>query len=459
VHERGQRNAAARPARGRGVERLDRIELGQAPQAGPDARRGALQEEDAILPAQLEPGMLAPPANPAARLDRVALLRSRLRRGAQVAHRAEQAARRARDADRRPEVHQALRVRLDAARRQERRRRVPQLALAPASARSPPNASTRASTRLTLPSRIATRSPNENAAIAAAVERPMPGQRREPLARARELGAVLGDDRLRGAMQVAGPAVVAEPAPEREHVVERRRGERAHVGKAGDEALEVAEHGRDLRLLQHHLGEPDAVRIAALPGQPVAAVLALPVDDAAGEPRRQRVAAAQAWRCIASSSPTGTASSKRGRSSVSVANGAASAYARSASASSPVLAWNSSRRWSCVSISPIRSSSSPAADWIFSSVSRRRLNALRRSRSCESTCAETALFQSSSSLLAFSNTTRQLGDQHAPELLHELRLREAQREGQAEVLDVVALDQLQLAREAVEVERLALRRG
>ena len=54
----------------------------------------------------------------------------------------------------------------------------------------------------------------------------------------------------------------------------------------------------------------------------------------------------------------------------------------------------------------MRDSSSPAAVWIFSSVSRRRLNALRRSRSCESTCAETALFHSSSSLLAFSNTTR-----------------------------------------------------
>ncbi len=50
---------------------------------------------------------------------------------------------------------------------------------AAAAARSPSNASRRASTRLTLPSRIATRSPKQNAAIAAAVERPMPGRRRE----------------------------------------------------------------------------------------------------------------------------------------------------------------------------------------------------------------------------------------------------------------------------------------
>src|SRR5437773_2488696 len=44
-----------------------------------------------------------------------------------------------------------------------------------ATARSPSNPSARVSTRLTLPSRIATRSPKQNAAIAAAVERPMPG--------------------------------------------------------------------------------------------------------------------------------------------------------------------------------------------------------------------------------------------------------------------------------------------
>ena len=74
-----------------------------------------------------------------------------------------------------------------------------------------------------------------------------------------------------------------------------------------------------------------------------------------------------------------------------------------------------------------------------------------------STCAETALFQSSSSLLGVLEDDAQLRHQHAPELLHELRLRQAQRQGQAEVLDVVALDQLQLAREAIEVERLAER--
>ena len=88
------------------------------------------------------------------------------------------------------------------------------------------------------------------------------------------------------AMQVARAAVVAEPAPGGQHVVERRRGERAHVGKSRQEALVVAEHRRHLGLLQHDLGQPDAVRIArALPRQPVPAVHPLPVDDASRKAR------------------------------------------------------------------------------------------------------------------------------------------------------------------------------
>ena len=81
---------------------------------------------------------------------------------------------------------------------------------------------TRASTRLTLPSRIAARSPKQNAAMAAAVERPMPGKRASSALRARENAAVHRDDCLRAAVQVAGAAVVAEPAPRGEHGVERR---------------------------------------------------------------------------------------------------------------------------------------------------------------------------------------------------------------------------------------------
>ena len=110
------------------------------------------------------------------------------------------------------------------------------------------------------------------------------GQLGERGAGARELAAVLGDDDLGAAMEVARAAVVAEAAPRREHVARLGRRQRAHVAEARDEALVVRAHGRDLGLLQHDLREPDAVRVARpLPRQGVAAVLLLPGDEVLGE--------------------------------------------------------------------------------------------------------------------------------------------------------------------------------
>src|SRR5271154_5709156 len=82
-------------------------------------------------------------------------------------------------------------------------------------------------------------------------------------------------------MQVAGPRVIAQAAPEGEHLVLARRGQRPHVGKPRDELLVIRDDGRDLSLLQHDLRQPDSIGVArALPWQPVAAVLVLPGDDA-----------------------------------------------------------------------------------------------------------------------------------------------------------------------------------
>src|SRR5581483_10223978 len=56
-------------------------------------------------------------------------------------------------------------------------------------------------------------------------------------------------------------------------------GERDEIGKASQEALVVRNHGADLRLLQHDLGQPDAIRIArVLPGQVLAPMHSLPGD-------------------------------------------------------------------------------------------------------------------------------------------------------------------------------------
>ena len=112
----------------------------------------------------------------------------------------------------------------------------------------------------------------------------MPGSSASCCAGARKVAAVLRHHDLRAAVQVAGAAVVAEAAPEREHLVERRRGQARHVGKALEKARVVGQHRGHLRLLQHDLGQPDAVRIArVLPRQAMTPGAALPVDDAFGK--------------------------------------------------------------------------------------------------------------------------------------------------------------------------------
>ena len=107
-------------------------------------------------------------------------------------------------------------------------------------ARSASKPSTRVSTRLTLPSRMATRSPKQNEAIAAAVERPMPGSVCSACALRGKLAAVQRHHLLGAAVQVARPAVVAQAAPQGQHLVQWRGGQRRHIRKAREEARVVA---------------------------------------------------------------------------------------------------------------------------------------------------------------------------------------------------------------------------
>src|SRR5690554_7910676 len=57
------------------------------------------------------------------------------------------------------------------------------------------------------------------------------GQRLQPLDAGGEFPAMLADHYLRGAVQVAGAAVVAQPGPQVQHLV-RRRGGQGKIGRA-----------------------------------------------------------------------------------------------------------------------------------------------------------------------------------------------------------------------------------
>ena len=113
-----------------------------------------------------------------------------------------------------------------------------------------------------------------------------PRQRHHLLQPLREEAVMEVADLLGRLVQVAGAGVIAEPGPVVQHLVDGGVGQRQHVGKAGHEALIVGNDRSDLGLLQHDFRDPDPVGgLLLLPGQGLAAVELIPVQDPGGEGR------------------------------------------------------------------------------------------------------------------------------------------------------------------------------
>ena len=91
----------------------------------------------------------------------------------------------------------------------------------------------------------------------------MPGSVAQFLLASRKRAAVQLDHRLRAGMQVAGACVVAKAGPELEHILQRGRGKLCDGRKAREEARIVGSDRLHGGLLQHDLGEPDAIRVCA----------------------------------------------------------------------------------------------------------------------------------------------------------------------------------------------------
>ena len=182
------------------------------------------------------------------------------------------------------EVHQRLREIARALGRRQRARQAPDLAAwRPAAAVF--TANSRATTRSMLPS----------TGVAARAEGDGRDRRRrvgadarqlaQLLLRLREAAAEARSATIRGALvQIAGAAVVAEPRPGREHVVERRRGQRLHRRPARQEALVEGDDRADRGLLQHDLGQPDRVGVRLAPRRrpprQIAPLAVVPVEQA-----------------------------------------------------------------------------------------------------------------------------------------------------------------------------------
>ena len=93
------------------------------------------------------------------------------------------------------------------------------------------------------------------------------GQRAQLRNACREFAAVTLDHGAGAGVQVSGASVIAEPGPGFQHVIERRRSQRADIVPALQETGVIGRDGLDRGLLQHDFGEPDPVRIGALAGR------------------------------------------------------------------------------------------------------------------------------------------------------------------------------------------------
>ena len=98
------------------------------------------------------------------------------------------------------------------------------------------------------------------------------GQRAQLRFARRKCAAVMINHRTSAGVQVASARVVTETGPNFEYVAERRGCERAHVGPASQEFCVIWRDRPHGRLLQHDLGQPNAVGVGPLaarrsPGQ------------------------------------------------------------------------------------------------------------------------------------------------------------------------------------------------
>src|SRR5262249_44281589 len=102
-----------------------------------------------------------------------------------------------------------------------------------------------------------------------------------------KVSAMALDHGLGAGVQMSRARIIAEPGPELEHVLERRRRERAHARPARGKTREIGYDRLGRGLLQHDLGEPDAIGVGPVAGQcapgKLAAVAVVPSQEIGAE--------------------------------------------------------------------------------------------------------------------------------------------------------------------------------
>ena len=117
------------------------------------------------------------------------------------------------------------------------------------------------------------------------------GERTDILVSAREFAAVFCHDLLRGLLQIASAAVIAEPLPELHQHIMTASGERSDIRQRRQKPRIIWLDGLHSGLLEHDLREPDMIRLTVSAPRQIARILREPF-------RQQRRDPVQLFQCL-----------------------------------------------------------------------------------------------------------------------------------------------------------------
>jgi len=88
---------------------------------------------------------------------------------------------------------------------------------------------------------------------------------------------------FRGGVQMASACVIAESLPRVQDVIFRSSGQGGEVGEPTEPVIIIWDHGSDLCLLEHELGDEDGIRVAGLAPGKIAAMATMPAKKRLAE--------------------------------------------------------------------------------------------------------------------------------------------------------------------------------
>ena len=95
-----------------------------------------------------------------------------------------------------------------------------------------------------------------------------------------EVSAMSIHNRFCCGVEISRTSVIAEALPRAKHLILRSARKRGEIGKSAEPLVIIRNHGGDLRLLEHELGNEDCIRIAGPAPREIAPTPTIPTQHA-----------------------------------------------------------------------------------------------------------------------------------------------------------------------------------